>query len=676
MRWRLGYFSWRREWPAAAAVAAFLLVVYGHSMPPGVEFEDAGLIAAVCYKFGVQHPPGYPLYTLLCAPLAGLADILPLNPALAVAWLSALASASACVFFYEIARRFAIAAPLAAAAAAALGLGGRFWSQAIIPEVYTLNALLVAATVAAILRVLRQPGRRRVWWLGLLGGLGMANHWPLYLVNAPVFLLLLAGGWRRLWVRRRLVLGGLGMTALGLAPYLYLLSRHYFEPPPLSAFTPPTDWDSLWAYIARQPYTERDTLAVSGEWTQCAGSAWWGVRLLVAEYSPLGAVLALFGALCFYRRRPRLWSVAVLFGVLAAAPLLFAYLCGNVNGVVARSVLAAYPLSAMIFLMLLVAEGLNRLPSLPRAAAAVALVALVGGANWSGNNRADDRLGETYATAILASLPANSAYLAASDFDFGVFYHHHVLGVRPDVAVVGEVEELLVHPGRRFYAAGLVLSDNAGDWGIVQEWLPAAAAPKPLPPSILELYRRLPQWYSVFDSEVRGWEKIVVRRGLFDAGRALTIADYHNVLSPEAAAIRAAVVRTPEGAFGQLTARLQGRAAPITHVEIRDALVILRQSMGSFPPAWRAQIMHREGVLEVFAGRRQAARQLWREALALDFAADNPVLIDLLQLLAAEGDWHAYRQLRRRYFMVRNPALAGGDAACAAALGGGCDRKE
>lgn len=674
MRRRLYYFSWQREWLPAAAAAVVLLVVYGLSMPQSVEFEDAGLITAVCYNFGVQHPPGYPLYTLLCAPFAGLADLLPLNPAQTVAWLSALAGAGACFLFYEVARRFAVAMPLAVAAAVALGLGGRFWSQAIIPEVYTLNALLVVATLAAILRVLRRPSRRRVLWLGLLGGLGLANHWPLYVVNAPAFLLLLAGGWRRLWACPRLLLGGLGMTVLGLAPYLYLLLRHYIEPPPLSAFTPPTDWDSLWAYITREVYTNR--AEAIKEWTQCAGSAWWGIRLLMAEYSPLGAAIALLGALCFYRRRPLLWSMAVLFGVLASAPLLFAYLCGNLDDSVSRTALAAYPLPAMIFLMLLIAEALNRLPSPVRTVAAAALAIAVGAANWTHNNRAHDRLGDVYAKAILAGLPADAAYLTSSDFDFGVFYHHHVLGVRPDITLVGGVEELLAHPGRRFHASGLALSDNTHDWGIVQEWLADDAPPIPLPPSLTELYRRLAQRYSAFDSDVRGWEKVVVRRGLFDAGRALAIADYRKVLSPEATAVKRVVSKTPEGAFGQLTARLQGLAAPITYVEIRDALVILRQSFDGFFPAWRAQIMHREGVLDMLAGRRQAARRRWQEALALDAAPDNPVLVDLLQLLAAENDWHAYRQLRRRYFMVRNPALSGGDAACAAALAEVCDREE
>lgn len=665
---RLQYFSWRREWPAAAA-AALLLAVYGISMPPGAVFEDTGMIAAVCYNFGVLHPSGYPLYTLLCAPFARLADILPLNPAQATAVFSALAAAGACVFFYEIARRFGAGATAAAGMAAMLGLGAQFWAQAVIPEVYALNALLVAATLAALLRVIRHPSRRRVLWLFLLGGLGLANHWPLYALNAPAFILFFAAArpWRK--IPPRDWAAGAGLAVLGLAPYLYLLLRAQWGAP-LSIVAPPLEWRETLAYIARAPYAKLP--AAPQEWTQCAAGAWWGARLLAAEYSYAG-VAAAAGALVFLRRRPPLWSAAVLAGIASAAPVLGWILCGDVEGATARTIFAAYPLPAMIFLMIFAAEGLKLLPQKRRAAAALILAFAAGALNWQQNNRNEDDLAEEYAAAILDSLPQNAVLVLDGDLLFPVFYRLHALADRPDITPAKSVEELQEYAGRRrFYTTHTFHPPKnapVGDWGILQEW--QARDKTPPPPPLLNLYRRLLRQYGDFDSHARQWSKIAVRRGIFDAARALTAAAHNRPPDAEMENLRAALAQTPEGLFGELTARIGGKAGAISTNEIRDTLSALRHA-GNFLPEWRAQILHREGVLELLAGRRENARQKLEAAVAEDAAADNPALIDLLHLLAAENAWAEYQKLRRRYWMAQNPALDAPDKKCAAALSAPC----
>ena len=79
--------------------------------------------------------------------------------------------------------------------AAALGLGDRFWSQAIIPETYTLNALLVVATLLFILRFMRRPKKCQPLFIAaFLFGLGLSNHWPLYLITAPAFAIMVFDG--------------------------------------------------------------------------------------------------------------------------------------------------------------------------------------------------------------------------------------------------------------------------------------------------------------------------------------------------------------------------------------------------------------------------------------------------------------------------------------------------
>lgn len=655
---RLYYFSWRREWPAAAILAVVLSAVYAASMPPGATLEDTGMLAAVCYQFGIPHPPGYPLYSLLCPPFARLADISPLNPAQAAALLSAFCAAAACVFFYEIARRFGAQKEIALAAALSLGLGARFWSQAIIPEVYTLNALLTAATFAAVLRTARFPSRRRWVWLCLLGGLGLANHWPLYVSVAPAFALFLAGE-RRFWrMPLRTFAIGAAVFAAGLSPYLYLLSRAHLGDT-LSLIPPPENFHEWFAYISREIYTAKKVSPVAiTDGGHCAASALWSLRLLASEYTFAGALAAVFGAAAFYRTRPRMWFWAVLFGA-ASAPLLAGYLCADVGEGMLKTVLAAYPLPAMLFVMIWIVAALNRLSAPLNIVAAFALAAAAGAFNWAENDRRDDTFAEEYAAAVLDSLPPDSAFVVSSDWNFPVFYRRHALGERRDVAVGGELTMPPESLGRRMFSGDYIAGAGFHDWGVVQEKLSGDAAEvSPIPPPLIRFYRRLPKWRTAYHRDTRQWSKFAVQGALFAAARALTATG--DEFSEDAKAAYAEIVRTPAGRFGRLDARLRAGAASLA--EVRETLTLLRSAEHAFLPSWRSQLRHREGIVHLLEGNLSAARAQWRQALTLD--PGSPALIDLLHSMAAKNEWREYARLRRLFRAVENPALRETDSAC------------
>ena len=76
-------------WPGRTA-GLVLLVWYLWTMPTGLMFFDAGELALVGAQFGLGHPPGQPLYTLLLGLCAG---IWPGDPLVA---MNALSAAAAC----------------------------------------------------------------------------------------------------------------------------------------------------------------------------------------------------------------------------------------------------------------------------------------------------------------------------------------------------------------------------------------------------------------------------------------------------------------------------------------------------------------------------------------------------------------------------------------------------
>ena len=90
------------DWRHAAAVAAALFVLYAATSPRGVALEDDGLFILSSYFLGIEHPPGFPLHTLL----GKLFTLLPFGSvAYRVHLLSALFGALTCGLLWMCARR-------------------------------------------------------------------------------------------------------------------------------------------------------------------------------------------------------------------------------------------------------------------------------------------------------------------------------------------------------------------------------------------------------------------------------------------------------------------------------------------------------------------------------------------------------------------------------------------
>ena len=176
---------------ALALLGACLLGLYLATMPPQLTLEDASVFTATCATLGLAHPSGYPLHTLSCYPLLQLATAAGFNLFEGAALASALAAAAACVVLCIALRRLCGCPASALLAAGSLGLAPAFWAQAVIPEVYALNVLLLAVCVALAERATATGSPRYLVALAFAGGLGLANHWPLFVLAAPALAILL-----------------------------------------------------------------------------------------------------------------------------------------------------------------------------------------------------------------------------------------------------------------------------------------------------------------------------------------------------------------------------------------------------------------------------------------------------------------------------------------------------
>lgn len=204
--------------------------VYLATSAPSAHWLDSGTFVAQAVDLGIAHPPGHPLAGLV----HGAAMLLPIGPvAFRVALISALCAGLATLFFYRAARSTylevtgpEIATPLAIGSTWWLAGAFGFWFQAVRPEVYALQAALLAFVISQLIRFEKEwppPKGRFLVGGAFVFGLALANHHLLALLLLPA-----AAATLGRWVRER-GFRGLGFAATaglaGLLTYVYLPLR-------------------------------------------------------------------------------------------------------------------------------------------------------------------------------------------------------------------------------------------------------------------------------------------------------------------------------------------------------------------------------------------------------------------------------------------------------------------
>ena len=328
----------RPLWPAPLAGLA-ALAVYARTLAPGLTWAhhaaDGGDLLAAALVGGVPHPSGYPTYQLL---LRGAIILLPGEPARAGNWLSALCAAAAVGLFADLAGRMLVridtgaASPVrsglaALAAALTWAVSPTFWGQAVVTEVYTLNALVVVVFLWLLWRWREavdaggqngypgNVGRPRDWpWLagaGLVFGLGLGNHLTLLLMLPGVAVWVWAG--RRAADRSvgRGLLAALAAAAVGFGIYAYL--------PLAAAASPPVNWEdprtpaALWALVTGRLYRGLQ-FGLPIQHLPARVIAW--ASEVVRQFGgPWAALLALAGLWRLDHRQHVWWRTTVLVAV-------------------------------------------------------------------------------------------------------------------------------------------------------------------------------------------------------------------------------------------------------------------------------------------------------------------------------------------------------------------------
>ena len=284
------------------AIGVLVLVIYLITLGDHVGQADTFEFQVVAPQLGIAHPTGYPLFI-------GLGKLFSLLPLGSMAWrvnlMSAIFATLAVWLIYRTIVLLTSDRLAAALAAIALAASPVFWSQAVVAEVYALNALFVAAILhlTVILISARSAIRNQkstILLLFLLFGLAFSHHLTSVILIPAIIITLV-------FVRPQLSvkawLAAIGLFLLGLTPWLFI----YLRWPGLHSGQWMTSGEWL-SWILGLRFGGALNLALIFDPTR-GGIV---TRIVIEQFGWVGAALSLLGLIVLIKRT---WRVALILAL-------------------------------------------------------------------------------------------------------------------------------------------------------------------------------------------------------------------------------------------------------------------------------------------------------------------------------------------------------------------------
>jgi len=206
------------DWLAFAVAFVLAFAVFGYTCAPSVTLEDSGELVVAADYLGVPHPPGYPLWTILAWIFKSIFSWVRYhghpNPAWAVAFMSAFFGALLSGNIALLVSRSGLdmlrfrrheegegsthtekimSWASGVSAGLLLGFCPFIWSQAVIAEVYTLNAFTHVLIMTLLYAWMKRPqNSKMLYWMAFVFGITFTNCQPVVLLVPAIILVLFA----------------------------------------------------------------------------------------------------------------------------------------------------------------------------------------------------------------------------------------------------------------------------------------------------------------------------------------------------------------------------------------------------------------------------------------------------------------------------------------------------
>ena len=436
-------------------IIVFQLTLYLLTMPRNLSWgaygnaSDGGeLITAVNY-LGVPHPPGYPTYIIL---LKTFTTIIPFgNLALKSNLFSVLTSMAAIAIIFLFTLKLCekiypnlpkiIKLSVCSIGGLVISTSSLFWSQSIITEVYSLNALFVSLILFSGYKIIEESDSKSykseylIW--GLIVGLGLGNHLTILAIIIPLFCIFITQ-LKFNYKKYGYILAG---VLIGLSTYIYIPIR--------AAQNPPINWggaNSLEGFIwliTAEPYRE---YVLGIDQSLLVSRLIEYIQILFLQFNPLGIFLCVIGGLTIFRIMPKLfYPLAISTIIISLYSLSYNSVDFEVLMIPALIIISiGISIGCLHILYLLKTTSLikqNNFQILSMIIFAIAIIMILPAfsvySNFKSLNQTNTNPAMSYIDEMIANMPEDSVVLANTDKEvFSLWYIQHIFKPELNIKVI------------------------------------------------------------------------------------------------------------------------------------------------------------------------------------------------------------------------------------------------
>ncbi len=404
-----------------------------------------GDLVSAAAVFGVAHPPGYPLFTLLGFLLTKLP--LGLTPAFMVGLISSFSAALGVAIFYLLILRLTKNILVSAISTFILAFSYLYWFYAEIAEVFALNNFF-AILLFYLAILFRQTAKVKYLYLFFITlGLSLTNHHTIIFIFPSLFILIFVNLIKLIKKKPKTLIFCLLSFFLGFSVYLYV--------PIASSRNPVINWDnvkdfpSFWRLLLRKDYgTFSAGLFLQPTLLQRLIILKTYFLYLFSQLTIPVMFLSLIGAVVLYFR-DRLLFVSLVLAFIISGPLFIGYAGFPLMGTFFIGVYERFFVLSSIFLIFFFPFGLmfvtrdflgrflRRKFLFLFQAVFILIPLLLFYYNFPKTDLHNVAIGDNLGLDFLSPLPNNSVLILSGDTAlFNAWYAHYGLKFRSDVELV------------------------------------------------------------------------------------------------------------------------------------------------------------------------------------------------------------------------------------------------
>jgi len=401
--------------------------VYLYTMSPAFKSDDSPEISTSAYTLGINHPPGYPLFSL-----AGkVFSLLPVgSPAFRVSSFSVFLAMLVLSLSYFIARQ--IVFNFLGYENKTAGFSGVFilassyvfWNQAIDAKggIYILNLLFFSIMIFMGTQLFKKFSIKHLYMMAFIYGLSLANHWPSMIILLPVF------GYffyrYRGKINRKNMVWLLLLFVIGVSPYIYLPIRSGQEGV-FIFMTKANTWESFWWTILRNIYNNDEMLSLQLFAVQIKEF----LKIFSGDFSVLW-ILAFIGGYILFRKNRKIPVFYLSAFFITVIMVVFFNRTNSDTIWVMKNFLIPSQYILFIFIMAGICHVMNILDrKIYRYFFAIVLAGVIlysGAVHFKANYNRYNYITYDFGNNALMTLEPNSFYIAEGDFVMPLSYERMI----------------------------------------------------------------------------------------------------------------------------------------------------------------------------------------------------------------------------------------------------------